>query len=125
MTAKRSMLRSLGKRALVGAFAGALLMGWAASGARAADTITDDNVADVVAEAKTPADHQALAAYFTSKAEAAMAKVDSHKKMAAGFTGKQKENWRTHCDALIGAYKQEAKQYTALAKQQASLASGK
>jgi hypothetical protein len=119
------MLRNLGKRALVGAFAAALAIAWAAPAVRAADAITDDNVDQAVAAAKTPADHQALAAYFTSKAEAATAKVDSHRRMATAFSGKQKENWRTHCDALIGAYKKEAKEYIALAKQQESLASGK
>jgi len=121
MTITPGMLRKLGTRALVSALAGALVIGWAARGL-CADAITDDNVAAAVAAAKTPADHQALAAYFTSKAEAAMAKVDAHRQMAAGLTGKQRENWKMHCNALIGSYKQQAKDYTALAKMQQQLA---
>ena len=124
MTTTRSMLRKLGTCAVWGAFAAVLVNGWAPAAVRA-QTITDDNVAQMVASAKTPADHQALSAFFTSKAEAAMAKVDQHRQMASSFTGKQRENWKMHCNALINSYKEQAKNYTALAKEQQQLASGK
>ncbi len=124
MTRTRSIGRGLGKQLCLLAFGAALAVGWAAAPA-CAQTITDDNVVEAIAAAKTPADHQALAAYFTSKAEAAMAKVDMHRRMAAAFGGKMRENLKMHCDALIGSYKQQAKDYTALAKEQQQLAGGK
>jgi predicted NAD-dependent protein-ADP-ribosyltransferase YbiA (DUF1768 family) len=99
------------------------LFGWVAAAAHA-DTITDENVAERVAAAKTPADHKALAAFFTAQAEAAVAKVEMHQKMAAAFTGKQQENWQLHCNALIGTYKKQAEAYTALAKEQEQMAGG-
>ena len=56
-----------------------------ASTARAAEPITDANVDAAVAASKTPEDHQALAAFFTSKAEAALASAVNHDKMAKAF----------------------------------------
>ena len=73
-----------------------------------ADTITDENVAAAVAGARTPADHQALAAYFTSKAEAAQANVERHEQMAKGFSGKAQMRMGEHCDALAKTFRQQA-----------------
>ena len=103
----------------------ALLVGWAGSAARAADAITDDTVDAAVAAAKTPDEHHALAAYFTSKAEAAVAAADRHAKMGLThpFTGKaHNEQWAQHCASLIKAYRQQAKDYLALAKEQEAAA---
>jgi hypothetical protein len=124
MTTSRSIPRELGKRLAVIAFASALAVGWAVAPVRA-EPITDDNVVAAVEAAKTPADHQALAAYFTSKAEAAMAKAEMHKRMAVAFSGKMRENLQMHCNALIRSYKQQAKDFTEMAKEQEKLAVGK
>lgn len=70
------------KRSFLGAAALTLLIGWAPVAVRA-ETISDDNVAAMVAAGKTPAEHKALAAFFTAKAEAALAKVEMHRQMAA------------------------------------------
>lgn len=35
------------------------------------------------------------------------------------------QNLKMHCNALIGTYKEQAKDYTAMAKEQAQLAAGK
>lgn len=100
--------------------AAALAVGLA--GQAAADPITDDNVAAMVAAAKTPADHQALATFFKSKADEAKAMVQMHKTMGGAFSGKQKENWGMHCRSLVATYKKQVKEYEALAKQQEALA---
>ncbi len=84
--------------------------------------MTDDNVAAAVAAAKTPADHHALPAYFTSKAEAAQANVQKHDEMAKGFSGKAHERMAEHCNALAKTFRQQAAEYTALAKAQGKLA---
>jgi hypothetical protein len=87
-----------------------------------ADQITDDNAAAMMAAAKTPADHAALAAYFTSKAEAAQANAEKHKEMYHSLSGKTKLNMRMHCKSIIGQYENQAKSYTAMAKEEAKLA---
>ena len=87
-----------------------------------ADPITDDNAAAMMAAAKTPAEHEALAAYFTSKAEAAEANVQKQKEMYHSLSGKTKQNMRMHCKAIIGQYQNQAKSYTAMAKEEAKLA---
>lgn len=101
----------------------ALTVGWGAS--VRADPITDDNVAEAVSAAKTASDHQALAAYFTAKADAATAKAGMHQRMAAAFGGKGRETSQMHCKALVRASKRQAQDYTALAKEQEKLAEGK
>jgi cytidine deaminase len=106
---------------MVAALAVALAIGSAASGVRA-DTITDDNVEAAMAAAKTPADHQALAAYFTAKSQQAQANVAKHQRMSNLFGGKQKTQWEAHCHALMKTFEEQAKDYAALAKEQTAVA---
>jgi hypothetical protein len=110
---------------VVATLTAALFVGWAGSLARAADAITDDTVDAAVAAAKTPAEHHALAAYFTAKAEAATAAADRHARMGLThpFTGKaHNEAWGQHCKSLIKTYQQQARDYLALAKEQEAAA---
>ena len=121
MTADRTMLRLQPTRLLIAAFAVALTCGGLVP-AVLADAITDDNVAEMVEMAKTPADHEALATYFNAKSEAALAAVKRHEKMSNAFSGKQRPSWEAHCSGLIRGFKEQAKDYAALAKEQAALA---
>ena len=120
MTAQ-SFLETGGRKLVVAALAAALAIGWTDSAVRA-DTITDDNVEAALAAAKTPADHQALAAYFTAKAKEAQANVEMHQRMSGLFGGKGKQSWEAHCHALMKTYGEQAKDYTALAKEQTAVA---
>ncbi len=86
---------------------------------RAADSpVTDDNLMERLDTAKTPADHQALAAYFHDKANAARRQVKTHQAMLAGQIGKGHSAWHAHCSRLIKAYKEQAADYDALAAMQ-------
>ena len=124
MKTVHSILSAYGKRFLAIALAAAMALGWASSAVRA-DAITDDNVAAAVAAAKTVEDHQALAAYFTSKSTQALAEVERHKTMASALgSGKQAGSWQAHCHSLIKTYQGQAKDYAALAKEQSALAKG-
>jgi hypothetical protein len=120
MTAQ-SFLETGGRKLVVAALAAALAIGWTDSAVRA-DTITDDNVEAALAAAKTPADHQALAAYFTAKAKEAQANVATHQRMSSLFGGKGKQSWEAHCHSLIKTYEEQAKDYAALAKEQTAVA---
>lgn len=124
MNAVHSISSAYGKRLLVVTLAVGLALGWAGS-AVGAETITDENVAAAVTAARTVEDHQALAAYFTTKSKQALAEVEKHKTMASALgKGKQAGSWEAHCHSLMRTYQEQAKDYTALAKEQEALAKG-
>lgn len=72
---------------------------------------------EVLAEsAKTPAEHRAVAAYFTRKASSARRNANIHHQMELSYS-----HWTTgqemvkHCRELISLDKQMAREYEALA----------
>src|SRR5207249_8236491 len=76
---------------------------------------------DMISSAKTPADHEKLAAHYEQEARAARAKADEHKKMAdayrkAGGPLIEKLHFDQHCDALVKSYTSMADELEALAK---------
>lgn len=104
-----------------------LLIGLGGPAALAAEAITDGTVDAAVRAAKTPEDHSALAAYFRAKAEAATAAAKEHAKMETAQLFARKshnESWAKHCQSLIGLYRRQAEDYSALAKLQEDLAKG-
>ena len=96
--------------------AGLVLPAYRAIGAEEVD------IGKMIGTAKTSADQQAIADYYTHQAAAARAKVATHKKMAEQYSmssiGSQasKTHFHQHCEALIRSYEAEAKEYDALAK---------
>jgi hypothetical protein len=78
-------------------------------------------MADMITAAKTPAEHEKLAAHYEREAKAARAKADEHKKMAdayrkAGGPLIEKLHFDQHCDALVKSYTAMADEFDALAK---------
>jgi hypothetical protein len=68
-------------------------------------------------DAKTPADHAALAAHFSEEAAKAKAKQSHHRLMAQAYAGKQGFGaGRLHCRRLAKEYGAMADEYEALAK---------
>jgi hypothetical protein len=47
--------------------------------------VTDDNLDQMIASAKTPAEHDAIAAYYQQEATAAKEKADLHRRAAATY----------------------------------------
>lgn len=117
------MTRAWTRKMLLSTVGALLLLGATGSAVRA-DPVTDENVDAAVASAKTAADHQALAAYFTTKSDEALANVKTHERMAGVIRGKGGQTWEAHCQSLIKTYKAQAKDYAALAKEQAAFATG-
>jgi hypothetical protein len=80
----------------------------------------ETNIEQMIEQAKTPADHEALAAYYEKEAQAAKQKYELHKKMEAAYSRfpslKQKSNILFHCDTLAKDYETMAKQYEMLAQ---------
>lgn len=71
------------------------------------------NMTQMVQNAKTSADHEALAKHYDDAAKEMQAKVVEHKKLleqyTAGSYGKQAQNLKTHCEFLIRTYQEAAK----------------
>jgi hypothetical protein len=123
MSIRESYSKASGMRLFVITLALLAALGIAAPGwSVRADTITDDNVEAALKSAKTVAEHQELATYFTAKSKEAQANVETHKRMSALFSGKGSQAWQAHCHSLMRTYEEQAKDYAALAKEQSAVA---
>ncbi len=93
--------------------------------ATAEEPITADTVAQRVATAKTPQDHEALAAYFSSQAAAMAADAKRHEAMLNSYDwswGVTKETMRSHCESLIASDRKAQQAFEALAQEHKKLA---
>ena len=75
---------------------------------------------DMIAGAKTSADHEKLAAHYEQEAKASRAKAEEHKVMGdayrkAGGPLIEKLHFDQHCDALSKSYATMADEFEALA----------
>ena len=88
------------------------------------------NMMQMAMQAKTPADHEKLAARYDQEASDARAKAEMHKKMAEDIrkTGGAlfaKVHYDEHCDGLATHYSKIAEEYAALAKGERDMAKEK
>ena len=88
--------------------------------------VTDANVAEAIAAAKAPQDHEAIAAYFRAQAAAQGEKVKLHEAMLKSWektvSGKSLEHMRKHCENLIASFRKMEKEYAAMAEMHADMA---
>ncbi len=88
--------------------------------------VTDSDVAERIAQAKTKGDHQALATYFSAKAAEAGKTVELHEKMLASIkrweSGKSQAYHDVHCRALVRSARETQAEYKDLADEHARLA---
>lgn len=117
------------KRARAMRWAAALLLaGGMSLPATYAPAAEEMDIVQKIQSAKTPADHEAIAAYYDQQAAAAKKKAAEHEKMASTYTsgtsiGKgQVANLSHHCEALAKSFNNEAAQYTAMAQTHRELA---
>ena len=91
----------------------------------------DDSLATAVQNAKTPADHLAIADRYAAKAKEARAEAEMHREMAKNYrsAASQKGNigglnagMVQHCTTLANTFEAEAKEYDAIAAAQRQLA---
>ena len=106
----------------VGTFAGVALLAVgiviAAPANRA--TVAAADIAEMISSAKTPADHEAIAAYYDGEAKEARQKADEHRKMGEAYKKgggalAGKTYFHEHCEALTRSYTAEAKENESLA----------
>lgn len=82
---------------------------------------------EMAMQAKTPADHEKLAAQYDQEAAEAREKAAMHKKMAddirkMGGSLFAKVHYDQHCDGLVASYTKTAEGYDALAKAERDMA---
>jgi hypothetical protein len=83
------------------------------------------DIEQMVATAKTPADHEAIAAYYEKEAQDAHKKHAQHQKMEESYKKNpalNKSNFGWHCDQVAQNYEKIAKQYDDLAKMHKEMA---
>lgn len=108
--------------------AGALLvLGIALSGCAELITRPSPAMQQQIEAARTPADHEALAAYYVKEAAAARGKAEDHHKMGKGYAswpagGRGGGSWTAHCNALAASYEDIAKRYDAMAAEHRQMA---
>lgn len=77
----------------------------------------DDDEAKMIENAKTPADHAALAAHYRERTSKARADQAHHQLMSQAYSGKQgTAAGRVHCRRLAKKNGEMAEEYDALAK---------
>jgi hypothetical protein len=96
-------------------------------GPRAVLALDAADLPNAIENAKTPVDHEAIAAYYDAEAKAARTAAEQHRKMAAaygkhpvpaGAKGTRSAIYKTmpkHCDQLVASYDAAAKEAEALA----------
>ena len=111
--------------------AGALLvLGIALSGCAELITSPSPAMQLQIEAARTPADHEALAAYYVKEAAAARGKAEDHRKMGKGYAswpagGRGSGgggSWAAHCNASAASYEDIAKRYDAMAAEHRQMA---
>ena len=84
------------------------------------------SVEQMIAEAKTPADHEAIAAYYEKEAQEAHQQHAEHQKMSDSYAQvpvlKTKTGAVAHCNTIAKKYEDIAKEYEALAKMHKEMA---
>lgn len=79
------------------------------------------SIEQMISEAKTPEDHEAIAVYYGKEAQAAHEKHPQHQEMGVAYAKQAKAGARkrtgsvAHCTAIAGQFEQIAKEYEALA----------
>ena len=80
----------------------------------------EKNLEQMITNAKTAADHEAIAAYYEQEAQAAHKKHEEHLKLKASYEKiphlASKTGLPGHCSTIAENYNKTAKEYEALAK---------
>jgi hypothetical protein len=84
------------------------------------------SIEQMIADAKTPADHEAIAAYYDQEAQAAHTKHEEHLKLQASYEKTphlaSKTGLPAHCKQIATDYDKIAKEYESLAKMHRQMA---
>jgi hypothetical protein len=97
-----------------------MVLGVGALGFIPAGSADDKNIEQMITEAKTPSEHEAIAAYYKKEAGAAQEKYEEHLKLKAAYAKiphlASKTGLPAHCDSIAKNYQKIGKEYEDLAK---------
>src|SRR5262245_10163913 len=101
--------------------------------AEAKEGVSKRALKEMIAGAKSPADHKAIAAHFSAEAAKATAKAKEHAEMIEWYRqageGLKKTPYAPgtvdHCERLVNNYKAAADEYMALAREHDAMAANK
>lgn len=103
-----------------------LMLGAALAGCASEPTLTTAEMAQRIEAARTPADHEAIAAYYAKEAAAARSSSDSHRKMARAYQAQIGQrggaSMVAHCNAIVRSQEAIAADYEAMATTHRDLA---
>lgn len=91
-------------------------------GGAGAPAPTEKELNALAAKASTPADHRALAEYFSTLAKRYAADADEHATMAAAYRGSRIAQSAAHCDRLVTLSRDAAKEANAASTMHSGLA---
>lgn len=104
-----------------------LFVGVGLAGCAGVATTPPPAIQQRIEAARTPADHEALAAYYVKEAAAARAKVAEHRAMGRAYTvsppGGRGGSWAAHCNATAASYEEIASRYDGMAAEHRQMAS--
>ncbi len=101
----------------------ALLLGIALSGCAGITASTPPAVQQQIEAARTPADHEALVAYYDREAAAARVKAADHRKMARSYQGgRGGASMPAHCNSVANSFDAIATEYDGMAASHRQLA---
>lgn len=97
-----------------------LLAGVALAGCAGLVTSPSATIQRQIEAARTPADHETLAAYYGKEVAAARAKAEEHRRMGKGYSawpggGRGGGSWSAHCNAIASSYDEIASKFDAMA----------
>ncbi len=103
-----------------------LVIGIGLAGCAGVSTTPPPAIQQQIEAARTPADHEALAAYYVKEAGSARAKVAEHRAMGKAYTasppGGRGGSWAAHCNATVASYEEIASRYDAMAAEHRQMA---
>ena len=85
--------------------------------------VDDTNVEQMIENAKTPADHEAIAKYYDQQAAKAHEQMQWHEKLLKAYMANPRlSTMQMHCSRLVDLYKNEAKEDRKLAHEHREMA---
>ena len=104
-----------------------LFAGVALAGCAGLSTSPPPAIQQQIEAARTPADHQALAEYYTKESVAARARAADHRKMGKAYQvappgSRGGGSMPAHCNATAASYEQIASTYEAMAAEHRQMA---
>ncbi len=105
-----------------------LLIGAGLAGCADLTTAPPPAIQKQIEAARTPADHEALAAYYVKQAAEARARATEHRAMGKAYSitppgGRGGGSWAVHCNATATSYDDIAARYDAMASEHRQMAS--